>query len=46
MNILFASAHSTASWTSHFNMKIAHLIWGLFWTNLIIMVWPISWLSA
>jgi len=26
MNILLASAHSTASWSSHLNMKIAQLV--------------------
>ena len=26
MNILLASAHSTASWSSHLNMKIARLV--------------------
>jgi len=30
MNILLASAHSTASWSSHLNMKIVRLVWGLF----------------
>jgi hypothetical protein len=44
MNILLA--HSTASWSSHLNMKIAQLVWELFWTNLIFMVWPNLWLSA
>jgi len=44
INILLASAHSTASWSSHLNMKIAQLVW-LFWTNQIYMVWPILWLQ-
>ena len=30
MNILLAIAHSTASWSSHLNMKIAQFIWGLY----------------
>ena len=30
MNIMLAFAHSTASWSSHLNMKIAQLVWGLF----------------
>jgi hypothetical protein len=33
MNILLAFAHSTASWSSHLSMRIAQLVWGLFWTN-------------
>ena len=33
MHILLAFAHSTASWSSHLSMRIAQLVWGLFWTN-------------
>jgi hypothetical protein len=43
---LLASAHSTTSWSSHLNMKIAKLVWGLFWTIQVFMVWPLLWLSA
>ena len=46
MNILLAFAHSTASWSFHLKMEIAQLVWGLFWTNQIFMVWPLLWLSA
>ena len=28
------------------NMKIAQLVWGLFWSNHIFMVWPLLWLST
>ena len=28
------------------NMKIAQLVWGLFWTNQMCLVWPLWWLSA
>jgi len=47
MNILLASAHSTASWSSHLNMKIANSFEDLrTLLNQIYMVWPILWLSA
>jgi hypothetical protein len=46
MNILLAFAHSTASWSFYLKMKVAQLVWGLFWTDQIFMVWPLLWLSA
>ena len=46
MNIWLAFAHSTASWFSHLSMRIAQLVWGLFWTSQICTVWPLLWLSA
>jgi len=43
MNILSAFAHSTASWSSHLNMRMARqLVWGPFWTNPICLVLPLS----
>ena len=36
MNIMFASAHSTASWSSHLSMRIAQLVCRPFWTNQIV----------
>ena len=38
MNILLAFAHSTTSWSSHLSMRIAQLVWRLFWTNQIFVV--------
>ena len=46
MNTLLTFAHSTTSCSSHLNMKIAQIVWGLFWTNQTFMVWPLLWLSA
>jgi hypothetical protein len=33
---MFASAHSTASWSSHLSMRIAQLVCRPFWTNQIV----------
>jgi len=43
---LLAFAHSTTSWSSHLNIKKVQVVWWLFWTNQIYVVWPLLWLSA